>query len=259
MNFLFFELILMFLLFYAANNEIKYIYLASGKKIPQKSLNLDFIDTSVKSLFTVGETTTFLYPITLLISEIALLSYIHIYNINAYFLNQFIIVTGLIISISIIAPYYFFYLKEKEQAIIHGYSFKDWLTVSTRSIIREKSEILTSEQIIDFSKIIPMNIKQTKNTYEEYKKHLNKKYILSEEEYFELVPFMNKTNIFINFDNNIYEISEEDIKVISLGFTKMNFSIFTEINLNRMIFSRYFEIIAFFAIINLLIKFGGKQ
>lgn len=261
MSFLFLELSLMFLLFLAAYNEIKFIYLSNNKDVNkyEKDLSINLINNTVHSVFSVGETTAFLYPISILLSIATLLTYSYCYDLKYLFLNQFILVTGIIISAQLIIPYYFFYLKKKEESIIHGFSFKEWLRVSTKAIRREKAEELTAEEIIELIELTSNIEVHTKNTYEKYLNNVGKKYALTELEYFELIPFFNKSNNFIKIGEYFYEVSDNDISLISIGYTNMHFSIFSEINIKRLIFVRYLEIIAFFFIINLIIFFGGQK
>jgi hypothetical protein len=268
MNFLFLELSLMFLLFLAAYNEIKFIYLSNNKDMNnyENDLNINFIDNTVHSVFSVGETTAFLYPISILLSITTLLVFTHVYHLEYLFLNQFILVTGIIVSAQIIIPYYFFYLKKKEESIIHGFNFKEWLRISTKAIKREKAEELTAKDIIELIELTSNIEIHTKNTYKNYLNNLTcsaaqqgEKYALTESEYFEFIPFFNKSNNFIKIKEYFYEISDNDISLISIGYTSMHFSIFSEINLKRLIFVRYLEIISFFFIINLIIFFGGHK
>lgn len=252
MTFLLLESILILLLFIAANNELKYIYAANGKQVPKtyKEYNIDIIDMSINSLFKTSETTTFLYPITILLSQITLLSFFYINNIHTKFLYEFIIITGILVSLHIIVPYYFFYLKKKEESLIYGFTFKEWITISTKTIIREKSDITIN--------LIPLKTLQTKNTYEEYKKH-TKDYALDVNKYYKLIPFMNPSNIFFEIDTEVYESVEDKTYKISQGFTNMHLSIFKEIDLLKMLNMRYLEIISFFIIINLILNLGGYK
>jgi hypothetical protein len=249
------EFAIIYTLFIAAENEIKYSFSAAQKVIPVswKISNAHYIDATVKSIFAVGEGTTFLYPISILLTGALLIGIFYVNHMMVPFLKEFIIMTDLLMAIQLMVPYYMLYLKEKEQSLIMKIPFLKWLDISTRYLSREKSNIVHLNNV-DMEKL--STLVKTSETYNEYISITHS--TISFDQYIDLLPFFNTESYFTTDNNIVIEVTTDQVNTVEFGYGQKYMSVFKEVDLKKIIYLRYLETIFFFAIVNGILHFGGK-
>lgn len=272
--FYYYELFAIILLFNAAYYEYSFIFGFNQEKLPKTGVirNIDLIDKSIKIILKekFGEFIVFLYPISFIIVGLITIYLFKINNIeNIYYLYNFIIISIIIISLHIVIPYYFSYLKFAEESLQKEFDLIDWVEVKMHTLERELAS--TKEYVFDLNMltVIDNNIFHKKN----YDKYLEAVNVLKEkmcltynnityEEYIRIIPFLTGFNFFVKENHDIKEliISEDkyEINNIDFGLKQMYYSLFNKDNINTNLLSRYVEIVMFFIIINILLVLSNQ-
>lgn len=272
--FYYFELLAIILLFLTAFYEFHYIYSFNNDFLPKNGVirNVDLIDKSVKIILKekFGELIVFMYPISFILVGLLILFIFSMNNIkNEFYLYNFIIISIIVISLHVIIPYYFSYLKFAEESLKKEFNLIDWLEIRMHSIERELTS--TKEYVFDLNMLIVIdNNVFHKNNYDKYLEAVN---VLKEkmcltynnityEEYIRIIPFLTGFNFFVKENHDLKEliISEDkyEINNIDFGLKQMYFSFFNKNNLHTTFLSRYVEIIMFFMIINILLILSNQ-
>lgn len=278
LNFLLFEFFSSLILVYVAKKEYDFILFNVNKEcsLSTKISNADLIYASIVTIFKdkFGELKAFLYPIALNI--IALATY---WQIKALFgeheVSKWIIVylgvVCFIVTLHIVIPYYFTYLKYYEGSINRKMDFIKFLDFSTNAFY--KSDTIEEIKWEDQGKL--KNFKELINRYftsEELSKYNDilsfldptKYRALTKEEFDRVLPHLNGHNIYfkeIETDKfcEFWISSESDVievyRLIS-GSTQMGMALFSKTTIGSLLNQRYLDIVAFFLFLHIVLYFA---
>jgi len=209
-----------------------------------------------------GELTVFLYPFTLISISIMIYLSLKIEGIH-FSMNltpSFLLISSFIVSLHVIVPYQFTYLKQARKAIEKDFSVKEWFNYAFFNI-----KTLDS---LDSLPISPNSLSFEEYNSNDYNKYVSKVKELQEidktldisplsERVFRMhTPFFDKHSIYflLNKEETKALIDETNL-ILNKTETRHSVilsSIFSEENINFLLMQRFFEIALFFGILNIL-------
>ena len=275
-NLLLFELLASIILIYTAKKEYDIILFNINKPctLSTRVSNAELIYASISTIFKnkMGELQAFLYPITLTV--ISFITYWQVKAVTSGEVSRWVIVylgvVCFIVTLHIVIPYYFTYLKYYEGSINRKMDFIKFLDFSTNSFYKPDS---------------PEDIKwNDKEKLKEFKERINHYFTAEElQKYNETISFLDQTRFReLNKDefyrvlphltgHNIYfkEIetdkfcefwlsSESDVvemyRLVS-GTTQMGMALFNKTTIGSLLNQRYLDIVAFFFFLHVVLYF----
>lgn len=272
-QFFLFELFASMLILFAAKKEYDLILDNVNKKceLSTKITNADLIYASIITIFENkwGELKAFLYPIVL--SLVAIVTYWQLKLIDGEVSKWVIIYLGVvvfIVTLHIVIPYYFTYIKYYEGSLNRKLDFIKFLNFSTEAFY--KTDDLGKIDNIDIDSFRE-SIKEyfTADDLEKYNKILSflpedKYRTLTKEEFERALPHLNGHNIyFIEKDTDKYcdfwlgsESNDVEISRVVVGCTQMGMALFHKTTIGSLLNQRYLDIVAFFMFLNLVLYFS---
>ena len=264
------QMVMAIMVAYVARMEYVYIFKNVGLPLPLTATNAQLTELSIKTIFDVryGELQAFMHPIMMICMIITQMFIFHNMGIYSKTATHFSLFCIFIVSLHIVVPYYFNYLKNYEKAILRNLTLKDWLYVSMREVYAEKTKAYKAELPKD-SKIIN-KLTKFNLTDEDLKEYnmlvvrlamfVNKDLeLFTEEDLKNYIPFFTGYNIFVkDKEGNYYEIifEEEDEVTITpckIVPSNLGLSFYEERSVNVLIASRVFEIALFFLIVDIIV------
>ena len=257
-------------LVYTAKKEYEFIFFFGEHKnlLPDQTTNAVLIDNSVKTIFTnkFGECIAFLYPITFLVTIVAMWWYTHNNGTSNIYTSIYLIITGAIIALHVVIPYYFTYLRFYEQALLHGMdqNLQQWIDMATNTVGRINTvEIQLTKPYLAPKKTF------TLQEYDEYNSLLNELPFdtsglrpLTKQEYIKILPHVGeKELIYGGNGDNLVDLYFSDDKVeksdVEFGISVLGMSIMKKQNMKDLLNGRYSDIALFFSVFE-IIKYFTK-
>lgn len=275
MNYFYFELLSMIILFIAAVKEYELLYKCNNKPFSPMDNNANIIEMSVNCIFKnqlknlQGELQVFMYPITFILVISAHKLYFLLNNIqNQYYLYEFTAVAIAVMVAHVLIPYNFTYINNYRGALLHNFKLADWLDIRYRQVSKKLIDSFSLN--IELSEIKYFKVFE-KDTYKDFidlqqKIGLKLDFVYekpNKEEYYVFIPLLSGENMFFKQKGVWKEVvfSEDLLEVfeIEFGYQQIFYSIFKPVDLNILYMSRFFETIVFFAILHLMLYFGSKE
>ena len=270
-----FELFASMLIFFASKKEYDLILDNINRKceFSTKITNADLIYASIITIFENkwGELKAFLYPIVL--SLVAIVTYWQLKLIDGEVSKWVIIYLGVvvfIVTLHIVIPYYFTYIKYYEGSLNRKLDFIKFLNFSTEAFYKTDDLGKIDGKEIDVSSF-RNSIKEyfTADDLEKYNEILSflpkdRYRTLAKEEFERALPHLNGHNIyFIEKDTDKYcdfwlgsESNDVEISRVVVGCTQMGMALFHKTTIGSLLNQRYLDIVAFFMFLNLVLYFS---
>ena len=277
-SFFLFELFASIILFLTAKKEYDFILANVNKECSLSTTisNADLIHASIITIFKdkFGELKAFLYPIFLNI--IAFLTYWQIKAIlGEHEISKWVIVylgvVCFIVTLHIVIPYYFTYLKYYEGSINRKMDFVKFLDFSTNSLYKSDmieeikwdnqeelkkfkeliSRYFTKEELVKYNEVITF-FDQTKYrtlTADEFERILP--HLTGHNVYFKEIETDKFCEFWISSESNVIEVYR-----IVVGTTQMGMALFTKTTIGSLLNQRYLDIVAFFLFLHLVLYFS---
>ena len=275
-NLLLFELLASIILIYAAKKEYDIILFNINKPctLSTRVSNAELIYASISTIFKnkMGEFQAFLYPITL--TAISFITYWQVKAITNGEVSRWVIVylgvVCFIVTLHIVIPYYFTYLKYYEGSINRKMDFIKFLDFSTNSFYKPDSpediKWNDKEKLKEFKERI--NHYFTAEELQKYNETLSfldqtRFRELNKDEFYRVLPHLTGHNIYfkeIETDKfcEFWLSSESDViemyRLVS-GTTQMGMALFNKTTIGSLLNQRYLDIVAFFFFLHVVLYF----
>ena len=275
-NLLLFELLASIILIYAAKKEYDIILFNINKPctLSTRVSNAELIYASISTIFKnkMGEFQAFLYPITL--TAISFITYWQVKAVTNGEVSRWVIVylgvVCFIVTLHIVIPYYFTYLKYYEGSINRKMDFIKFLDFSTNSFYKpdnpEDIKWNDKEKLKEFKERI--NHYFTAEELQKYNETLSfldqtRFRELNKDEFYRVLPHLTGHNIYfkeIETDKfcEFWLSSESDViemyRLVS-GTTQMGMALFNKTTIGSLLNQRYLDIVAFFFFLHVVLYF----
>ena len=276
LNLLLFELLASIILIYTAKKEYDLILFNINKTctLSTRVSNAELIYASISTIFKnkMGELQAFLYPITL--TAISFVTYWQVKAITNGEVSRWVIVylgvVCFIVTLHIVIPYYFTYLKYYEGSINRKMDFIKFLDFSTNSFYKPDSpediKWNDKEKLKEFKERI--NHYFTAEELQKYNEMLSffdqtRFRELNKDEFYRVLPHLTGHNIYfkeIETDKfcEFWLSSESDViemyRLVS-GTTQMGMALFNKTTIGSLLNQRYLDIVAFFFFLHVVLYF----
>ena len=275
-NLLLFELLASIILIYTAKKEYDIILFNINKPctLSTRVSNAELIYASISTIFKnkIGELQAFLYPITL--TAISFVTYWQVKAVTNGEVSRWVIVylgvVCFIVTLHIVIPYYFTYLKYYEGSINRKMDFIKFLDFSTNSFYKPDSpediKWNDKEKLKEFKERI--NHYFTAEELQKYNETLSfldqtRFRELNKDEFYRVLPHLTGHNIYfkeIETDKfcEFWLSSESDVvevyRLVS-GTTQMGMALFNKTTIGNLLNQRYLDIVAFFFFLHVVLYF----
>ena len=275
-NLLLFELLASIILIYTAKKEYDIILFNINKPctLSTRVSNAELIYASISTIFKnkIGELQAFLYPITL--TAISFVTYWQVKAVTNGEVSRWVIVylgvVCFIVTLHIVIPYYFTYLKYYEGSINRKMDFIKFLDFSTNSFYKPDSpediKWNDKEKLKEFKERI--NHYFTAEELQKYNETLSfldqtRFRELNKDEFYRVLPHLTGHNIYfkeIETDKfcEFWLSSESDVVVVYRlvsGTTQMGMALFNKTTIGNLLNQRYLDIVAFFFFLHVVLYF----